>query len=85
MCLSMFLVSVPGSVLFRLLYVLMMFNSSPEPKAHRWDYNIPMVRRPPSSIKLKNLLRNRLANQIQVLCRASLGRKQTFLHGYWVT
>ena len=63
-----------------------LFFSSPEPTAHRWAYRIPMVRRPsvvrpsvvrPSSVvnnfKLL-LLWNRLANQNQILCGASLGR-----------
>ena len=50
--------------------------SSPEPKAHRRAYSIPMVRRPSSSsfTMLKHLLRNRFADQSQILCGASLGR-----------
>ena len=55
--------------------------SSPEPKAHRWAYRIPMdpasvVLRPSSSVHIfkRLLLWNRLANQSQILCGASLGR-----------
>ena len=49
--------------------------SSPEPKAHRWAFSIPMLRRPSSVHNFKHLLlRNRLANQNQILCGASLGR-----------
>ena len=59
--------------------------SSPEPKAHRCAYSIPMVRRRqsyvvrPSSTMLKHLLlRNRLADQSQILCGA-LGRGNEIL------
>ena len=54
--------------------------SSPEPKAHRWANSIPMLRRSSSSLSLSStifkhlLLWNRLANQIQNLCGASLGK-----------
>ena len=51
--------------------------SSPESKAYRLAYSILMVCRPssvrPSSTMLKHLLRNRLADQSQILYRASLG------------
>ena len=53
--------------------------SSPEPKAHMWAYSIPMLRRPsgvrPASVvhNFKDLLWNRLANQSQTSCGASLG------------
>ena len=63
--------------------------SSPEPKAHRWAYSIPMVRRPSSSVRRRRpssstmlkhlLLRNRLADQSQILCGASLGRGNEIL------
>ena len=59
--------------------------SSPEPKAHRRAYSIPMVRRPSSgrlssSTMLKHLLlRNRSADQSQILCGASLGRGNEIL------
>ena len=36
----------------RLFFILSLsFFSSPEPKAHRWAYRIPMVRRPSSSVR----------------------------------
>ena len=62
-------------------WVIALF-SSPEPKAHRWAYSIPMVRRPssvgvrqrPSTMLKHLLLRNRLADQSQTLCGAFLGR-----------
>ena len=65
--------------------------SSPEPKAHRWAYSIPMVRRPSvvrQSIVVHNfkhlLLWNRLANQSQILCGALLGRrKESLLTESW--
>ena len=57
---------------------IFLFFSSPEPKAHRWAFGIPMVRRPsvvrPSVHIFKHLLRNRLSNQSQILCGASVGR-----------
>ena len=60
--------------------------SSPEPKAHRLAYSLPMVRRPASSVRrrlsstmLKHLLRNLLADQSQSLCGASLGRGNEIL------
>ena len=52
--------------------------SSPEPKAHRRAYSIPMVCRPPSTM-LEHLLRNHLADQSQILCGASLGRGNEIL------
>ena len=61
------------------------FFSPPEPKAHMWDNRILMVRRPsvhrrPSSTMLKDLLlRNRFANQSQILCGASMGRGNDIL------
>ena len=55
--------------------------SSPELKAHRGACRILMVRRPaicpairPSTMLKDVLLKNRLANQSQILCEASLGR-----------
>ena len=52
--------------------------SSPEPKAHRLAYRIPMVRRlsvrRPFTMLKDLLLQNCLANQSQILCGASLGR-----------
>ena len=55
--------------------------SSPEPKAHSLAYRIPVVRRPSSSsVVVHNLLlRNRFANQSQILCGASLGRGNDIL------
>ena len=62
---------------------------SPEPKAHGWAYRILMVRRPsvrrlsvrPSTM-LKDLLPlNRLANQSQILCGASLFKGNESLYG----
>ena len=67
------------------------FISSAEPTAHRWAYRILMVRRPsvvrPSVVRRPSvvnnfkllLLWNRLANQSQILCRASLGRRNESL------
>ena len=61
------------------------FISSPEPKAHGLAYSIPMVRRPSYVVRrpftmLKHLLlRNRLADQSQILCGASLGRGNDIL------
>ena len=46
------------------------FIISPEPSG----YSIPMVRRPSVHIFKDLLLQNRLANQSQILCGASLGR-----------
>ena len=46
--------------------------------AHRSAYSLPMVRYPSSSLSVhnfKNLLRNRLANQSQILCGAPMGRE----------
>ena len=54
--------------------------SSPELKAHRLAYSIPMVRRPSTSTMLKDLLlRNCWADQSQILCGASLGRGNDIL------
>ena len=57
-------------------FILCIF-SSPERKAHMWAFSIPMLRRP-SSVRRPSvhifkhlLLRNRLANQNQILCGAS--------------
>ena len=47
---------------------------TPEQKAHRWAFSVPMLRRPSVHIFKHLLLRNRLANQSQILCGASLGR-----------
>ena len=56
-------------------YLKQYIMSSPGPKAHRRAYRIPMVRRPSLATMLKDLLlRNRWANQCQILCGASLGR-----------
>ena len=55
---------------------LVLWFSSPEPKAHRWAYStcIPMVQCLSSSTMLKHLLlRNRLADQSKILCGASFG------------
>ena len=64
---------------------ILSFISSPEPKAHRWAYRIPMdpasvVVRPSVHIFKHLLLRNRLANQSQTLCGASLGRGDKSLY-----
>ena len=54
--------------------------SSPEPKAHRRAYRILMVRSASAFTMLKDLLlRNRFANQSQILCGASLGRGKVIL------
>ena len=60
--------------------------SSPEPKAHRCAYRILMVQRPsvvvrPSVVNnfKRLLLRNRWADQSQILCGASLGRGNDIL------
>ena len=64
---------------------IVLFFSSPEPKAHRWAYSIPMVRRPSYVVRrlstmLKHLLlRNCLADQSKILCGASLGRGNKIL------
>ena len=48
--------------------------SSPEPKAHRRAYSIPMLRRLSlSSTIFKHLIRNRLTNQSQISCGDSSG------------
>ena len=52
--------------------VLIMLFSSPEPKVRR-----PSVRRPFTMLK-HLLFKNRLANQSQILCGASLGRGTIF-------
>ena len=63
----------------------MLLFSSPEPKAHRWAYRILMVRRPSVGVRRRRpssvvnnfkrlLLQNRLPDQCQILCGASLGR-----------
>ena len=63
-------------------HFLKYFFSSPEPKAHRCAYSIPMVwrsssssvRRPLSTIMKHLLLQNCMADQSQILYGASLDR-----------
>ena len=80
---SYFPIRAQNLTLYQACFVVVF--SSPEPKAHRWAFSIPMLRRPssvvrPSSVRpsvhnFKHLLLwNRLANQSQILCGASLGR-----------
>ena len=68
--------------MFSLLLKELLFISSPEPKAHgeligySWSGVRPSVRRPSSVVNnYKHLLLwNRLANQSQIFCEASLGK-----------